>query len=775
MCWQTALSVLNGNLSKRMIATKQKHRKKLASLANAQPIKKNRGVPKTIEKFVVNLSSIQLSDDENALLNKGLNFAVAQENAPIAEIVNNIESAIQFRNFPSKAALRYDIANSLQKASRKKHRSKAESSGCEKVLEQLKKREVVFTRADKGNAVVILDKQDYDTKVRDMISSGPYEECMYKNGKPKDPLNMLIEEANIARQKVALLMGEVKLERKFLVPNPKVASLYCLPKIHKNPVAMRPISSNICTPTEKMAAWLVEEMRKYPVKHGKSVKNSVELVEKLKNFKVRRGEILVSFDVSALFPSVPIPDALRSLRRHLDRRRAPPNNIEAYVTVAEVCMNQNFFLFRGKFYKQTFGLSMGSKLSPLLAELFMSDFEHDLEKSEKLFPRVWWRYVDDIFATVKERYLSQTLELLNCQHSSIKFTVEKEIDGKLPFLDLLISRKDDSTVKFGIYRKPTSTDRYITADSNHFGAQKQAAFHSMAHRLYNIPMETSEFNNEKEKILSAANLNGYDKEFVHKILRKHERKKFRANATTFKPEKEESQRVSLPFFPLLTNDIRKILSNHGLKVAYKSSNTLKDRLVSLKDKVPPEERSGIYEIPPSHRNGKGWGNSFEKTVTLPQQQHHQLQLQPGNRTPQHLSLNGPYPPIGSINLPKPVASFGRRLRDDDGHETRHAANRGGKWLPEKWTSYKRNDRLGTRGRTGKYLSIHSPTKCDKNRKPPNPSNGALLLKLLLLLLFLGRLQRSIKDINIPFRSLTLFTTAVRKLSSYTRPAASNQK
>ncbi|XP_055591564.1 uncharacterized protein LOC129743552 [Uranotaenia lowii] len=119
----------------------------------------------------------------------------------------------------------------------------------------------------------------------------------------------------------------------------------------------------------------------------------------------------------------------------------------------------------------------------------------------------------------------------------------------------------------------------------------------MAHRLFNIPMENSEFESEKERILLAANLNGYDEKFVYKILRKHERKRFRSNATTFKPEKEESQRVSLPFHPPLTNGIRKILSNHGLKVAYKSSNTLKDCLVSLKDKVPPEERSGIYEIP----------------------------------------------------------------------------------------------------------------------------------------------------------------------------------
>ncbi|XP_055589434.1 uncharacterized protein LOC129758695 [Uranotaenia lowii] len=346
-----------------------------------------------------------------------------------------------------------------------------------------------------------------------------------------------------------------------------------------------------------MAAWLVEEMKNYPVKHGKSVKNSVELVERLKGFKVRRGEILVSFDVSALFPSVPTSDALNSLRGHLERRRVSPNKIEAYLAVAEVCMKQNFFIFRGKFFKQTFGLSMGSKLSPLLAEVFMSDLEADLEKRERLFPRVWWRYVDDILASVKERYLTQTLDLLNSRHSSIKFTVEKEIDGKLPFLDLLISRKEDNSIKFGIYRKPTSTDRYITADSNHFGAQKQAAFHSMAHRLYNIPMEKAEFEEEKNKIFEAGFLNGFDNEFVLKILRKHARKKFRSDATTFRPEKEEPYRVSLPFHPKLTNGITKILSQHGLKTAYKSGNTLKDRLVSLKDKIPQDERSGIYEIP----------------------------------------------------------------------------------------------------------------------------------------------------------------------------------
>lgn len=391
-------------------------------------------------------------------------------------------------------------------------------------------------------------------------------------------------------------MGEDRLERKFLVPNPTVASLYCLPKIHKNPVGMRPISSNIRTPTEKMAAWLVEELKKYPVKHGKGVKNSVDLAEQLKELKLRRGEILVSFDVVALFPSVPVTEALQSLRRHLERCRVPHNHIEAYLSVAQVCMDQNFFSFRGKFYKQTFGLSMGSKLSPLLANLFMSDLENKAQK-EKLFPRVWWRYVDDVFAPVKERYVDQTLAMLNSQHETIKFTVEKEVEGKLPFLDLLITKNEDNSLKFGIYRKPTSTDRYITSDSNHFGAQKQAAFHSMAHRLYNVPMESVEFKEEQERIYAAAEVNGYGRTFVEKILQKHKRKKHRQNITTLEPGAEETKRISLPFYPKVTNQIKTTLRQHGLHVVHRSDNTLRELLCNLKDKVPPDEQSGIYQIP----------------------------------------------------------------------------------------------------------------------------------------------------------------------------------
>ena len=48
-------------------------------------------------------------------------------------------------------------------------------------------------------------------------------------------------------------------------------------------------------------------------------------------------------------------------------------------------------------------------------------------------------------------------EYLNGRHHSIKFTIEEEKDGNLPFLDVLISKLEGGTFHTTTYRKPTNT------------------------------------------------------------------------------------------------------------------------------------------------------------------------------------------------------------------------------------------------------------------------------------------------------------------------------
>ena len=76
---------------------------------------------------------------------------------------------------------------------------------------------------------------------------------------------------------------------------------------------------------------------------------------------------------------------------------------------------------------------MGNSLSPFLANLLMSFLETQLMKAFPYMFKTWHRYVDDIFAVIPNRHIQDALKLLNI----LKFTLETEIDGQLPFLILL--------------------------------------------------------------------------------------------------------------------------------------------------------------------------------------------------------------------------------------------------------------------------------------------------------------------------------------------------
>ena len=58
-------------------------------------------------------------------------------------------------------------------------------------------------------------------------------------------------------------------------------------------------------------------------------------------------------------------------------------------------------------------------------------------------------------------FLYDVLQHLNTISPTIKFTVEQEKDGQLPFLDALEFRKEDGSLEIGVYRKFTHTDRYL--------------------------------------------------------------------------------------------------------------------------------------------------------------------------------------------------------------------------------------------------------------------------------------------------------------------------
>ena len=50
-------------------------------------------------------------------------------------------------------------------------------------------------------------------------------------------------------------------------------------------------------------------------------------------------------------------------------------SIPDIITLLEFCLKNIYFLFQGKYYKQVHGAAIGSPISPLIANLFMEEFE----------------------------------------------------------------------------------------------------------------------------------------------------------------------------------------------------------------------------------------------------------------------------------------------------------------------------------------------------------------------------------------------------------------
>ena len=50
-------------------------------------------------------------------------------------------------------------------------------------------------------------------------------------------------------------------------------------------------------------------------------------------------------------------------------------SIPQIVTLLEFCLKNTYFLFQGKYYEQVHGAAMGSPINPLIANLFIEEFE----------------------------------------------------------------------------------------------------------------------------------------------------------------------------------------------------------------------------------------------------------------------------------------------------------------------------------------------------------------------------------------------------------------
>jgi hypothetical protein len=164
---------------------------------------------------------------------------------------------------------------------------------------------IIITKADKGNAIVLQNRNDYFEKMFKLIEDKTKFECLEDDptleseSELKDFLKRLLDKGTISQQ----------VYDKTRPMGSKAGSLYGLPKVHKEGFPMRPIISSIGTYNYGLAKWLDSIIKPLLDNDKFMLKDSFEFVNNISKLKNKNG-FMVSFDVESLFTNIPVDETI---------------------------------------------------------------------------------------------------------------------------------------------------------------------------------------------------------------------------------------------------------------------------------------------------------------------------------------------------------------------------------------------------------------------------------------------------------------------------------
>ena len=163
---------------------------------------------------------------------------------------------------------------------------------------------------------------------------------------------------------------------------------------------------------------------------------------------------------------------------------------------------------------------MGSTLASVLANIFMGFHESKwLNEYNLNKPKFYLRYVDDILAAFDNE--QDSLNFLNNKHPNIKFTIEKQINHSIAFLDVFISGINNQNLTFQTYHKSTYTGLLLNFNDFTSFSYKISSIKCLIDRSFKICNNWNSFHNDIENIKSNLIKNAYPPFLINKVIKKY--------------------------------------------------------------------------------------------------------------------------------------------------------------------------------------------------------------------------------------------------------------
>ena len=398
---------------------------------------------------------------------------------------------------------------------------------CNITAEQLKtlkaikaNQNITILRGDKGNVTVICDKSDVDMKIKAQLNNPKH---FVELTEP----NLNKFQAIIRKCTMNLVHTNVitKAERaKLLVDFPVHPFVFAQVKVHKegNPLRLITVAHNS---VNSALALFIKPILKQLAHCSHGIKNSSEVMEKLKNTVVPPHGALCSFDVQALFPSISQKLLLRLLERRIDEKFSEVDcksmTKQQLLCCVSAVLHTTYVVHDSKTFQQICGVPAGSCISGFLCDIALDYVDQSINESYSKYILYWGRYLDDTLSALRDAsVVTSILRGLNNFDDSLVFTHEMQTsDRSINFLDLTITAQTNGC-KFGHFIKPTQTTRTVSYHSAHPKSVMRGVLWGEVNRSLTHCTEPFDRQLQMNRILDKYLSNGYPEKLVRSFIKK---------------------------------------------------------------------------------------------------------------------------------------------------------------------------------------------------------------------------------------------------------------
>ncbi|XP_055538479.1 uncharacterized protein LOC129725997 [Wyeomyia smithii] len=323
--------------------------------------------------------------------------------------------------------------------------------------------DTIIVQSDKGKQTVIMYENDYNSKMLHLLS----DENTYKPTKTNPTSGFQKQNNDLVNRLLNLELIDSTTAYQLRTLSSHCPRKYGLPKAHKQDLPLRPVVPNIGGPSYMLSKYIGRIVRA-SIECEYNVTDSFSFCEYINTVRLPPSYILISLDVVSLFTCIPRSLVIHTIITKWDRiKRHTKINLDFFIEIVNFCMECSYFSFRGQYFKQISGTAMGNPFSPTAADLVMELLLEEVVERLNFPLPLLKKYVDDLILAVPADKVEEVLDVFNSYDSNLQFTCEREEEGRIPYLDMVLVRKADQSIKTEWYSKPMASGRFLDFFSCH--------------------------------------------------------------------------------------------------------------------------------------------------------------------------------------------------------------------------------------------------------------------------------------------------------------------